>query len=50
LGGKEGEITGRRGIRRGKWVGGTGKGAAIGILREGRHVAKYCSAGEYRLG
>jgi len=43
-GGREGERRGRRGIR-----GGKGKGAATGILREGRHVAKYGTAGEYRL-
>jgi len=39
-----------KGIRGGKGVGGKGMGAATGILREGRHVAKYGTAGEYRLG
>jgi len=38
------------GVRGGKALGGKGKGAATGILREGRHVAKYGTAGEYRLG
>jgi len=45
FGREEGERRGRRGIR-----GGKGVGAATGILREGRHVAKYGTAGEYRLG
>jgi len=42
---KRGRI-GRRGTRGGKGEGGKGKGAATGSLREGRHVAKYGTAGE----
>jgi len=34
----------------GKAVDGKGKEDAIGILREGRHVAKYGTVGEYCSG
>jgi len=47
---REGERRRRRGIRGGKGLGGKGKGAVTGILREGSHVANYGTAGEYRLG
>jgi len=50
FGRREGERRGRKWIRGGEGVGRKGKGTATGILREGRHVAKYGTAGEYRLG
>jgi len=48
--GEEGKGREEEGDKRREGVDGKGKEAAVGILREGRHVAKYGTVGEYRLG